>query len=177
MATLTNNSFLTADLSQTTGLLGDGSTTWINMNVTDSDTSQDDISLSNWVSVQGTLNNKTSVGNHVTGMIQQTSTTVVKFVSRTTNTDTVNVSPTLSENFIGQNRTAGTGFDYLINGVSGSFTKASLAPASFGMSVFKDQAFNRYSNSRLATYHYGPALNLATLESLQATLMSEIAAI
>jgi hypothetical protein len=31
--------------------------------------------------------------------------------------------------------------------------------------------------SRIATYHYGPALNLATLQALQSTLLTEIAAI
>ena len=174
MPTLTNNNFVDTDLNQLTGLVGDGSTKWINMGVTDSDTLQDNVSLSNWVSTQGTLNNKTSVGNHVTGMLDQTATTVARFVSRTTNTDTINVSPTLSENFIGQTRIVGTGFDYLINGVSGSFTRDSIAPVASGMSVFKDQAFNRYSDSRLATYHYGPALNLATLEALQATLLLEV---
>ena len=177
MTVATNNNFVAGDLDQLTGLKGDASTKWINLGVTDSDTLRDDVSLSNWVSVQGTINNKTSVGNHVTGMLDQTATTAVKYVSRTTNTDTINVSPTLSENFIGQNRTSGTGFDYQINGISGSFTKASIAPIAAGMSVFKDQAFNRYSNSRLATYHYGPALDLATLEGLQDTLITEIAAI
>jgi hypothetical protein len=50
-----------------------------------------------------------------------------------------------------------------------SASSASLFALSGGASAFSDV--------RMATYHAGPALNLATLEGLQDILITEIAAI
>jgi hypothetical protein len=82
----------------------------------------------------------------------------------------------------GASRSVSTGFDWVSAGASGSATRTSETPTVrklllFARSQDASDTPNLYSDPRIATYHAGPALNLATLESLQATLISEIAAI
>ena len=174
----TNNNFVAGDLDQLTGLKGDGSTKYINANVTDSDTSQDDVSMSCWVSTGTVVNNAVFMGTTRTGMQSTTADFAPKIKSRSTSSNQVNVSPTLVRNFFGHTRTNSTDFDYSINGASGTATRTSIASVAEDVGLFNTGSpTGVYSDSRLATYHYGPALNLATLEALQDTLITEIAAV
>ena len=175
MTVPTNNNFVAADLDQLTGLVGDGSTKWMHTNTIDSDVLQDDASLSCWVSDIGTQTTARFIGSsELQFNTNNPNTSGLRMWSQSTTRDI----PTgfTTNNFAGINRSTGTGYNYLVNGISGAFTRASLAPAGQPVSVFSSQTFGR-SDVRLATYHFGPALNLATLEALQATLITEIAAI
>ena len=172
MTVPTNNNFISTDLNQVTGLLGDG-TSYIHMNLTDSAVSQNDASLSCWVN---------SAASTLTGMVGSsalridsdiTPATGVRLYSQTTSRDLVSFT---QGSFVGHSRTVGTEYDYLVTGSSGTLTRASTAPAAGAMTVFARVTFAN-TDARLATYHFGPALNLATLEALQDTLLTEIAAI
>ena len=177
MQVLTNNNFVDTDLNQLTGLVGNGSTKYINANVTDSDTLQDDVSMSCWVSTATLVNNAVYMGTTRIGMQSTTAAFAPKIKSRSTSTNQVNVSPTVLENFFGQTRTNSANFDYLINGASGTATRTSLVAVTEDVGVFNlGSSVGVYSPARLATYHYGPALTLATIEALQATLLSEVVA-
>ena len=165
MAVATNNNLVAGDLDQLTGLKGDGSTKYINANVTDSDTSQDDVSMSCWVSTGTVVNNAVYMGTTRTGMLATTAAFAPKIKSRSTSSNQVNVSPTLVRNFFGHTRTNSADFDYSINGATGTATRTSIASVAEDVGIFNTGSSNGvYSDSRLATYHYGPALNLATLE-------------
>ena len=175
MTVLTNNNFVDTDLNQLTGLVGDGSTKWMHTNTIDSDVPQDDASLSCWVSDIGTQTTARFLGSSDLRFDTNNPNTsgLRMWCQRTTRDIPTNFT---TSNFTGINRSTGTGYNYLVNGTFGAFTGASLAPAGQPVSVFSSQTYGR-SDVRLATYHIGPALDLATLDALQATLITEIAAI
>ena len=177
MPTLTNNNFVAGDLNQLTGLKGDASTKYLDTGALDNSTSQNDASLSVWVTDNVPLDNAYWIGSQRLAQRSSINNTVVKFSARTTSSSQVNPSPDIVDGFIGQTRTVGTDFDWFINTNSGNFVKASTTPPGTGISVFSYGAGFNKNASRIATYHYGPALNLATLEGLQDTLISEIAAV
>jgi len=177
MPTLTNNNFVAGDLDQLTGLKGDASTKYLDTGALDNSTLQDDVSLSVWVTDNVPLDNAYWIGSQRLAQRSSVNNTVAKFSARTTSSAQVNPSPDLVDGFIGQTRTVGTDFDWFINTNSGNFVKASTAPLGLDIGVFSYGAGNSKNASRIATYHYGPALDLATLEGLQATLITEIAAI
>ena len=160
-----------------TGLKGDASTKYLDTGALDNSTSQNDVSLSVWVTDNVPLDNAYWIGSQRLAQRSAINNTAVKFSARTTSSSQVNPSPDLVDGFIGQTRTVGTDFDWFINTNSGNFVKASTTPPGTGISVFAYGAGSNKNASRIATYHYGPALNLATLEGLQDTLISEIAAI
>ena len=177
MPTLTNNNFVAGDLNTLTGLKGDASTKYLDTGALDNSTSQNDASLSVWVTDNVPLDNAYWIGSQRLAQRSSINNTVVKFSARTTSSSQVNPSPDIVDGFIGQTRTVGTDFDWFINTNSGNFVKASTTPPGTGIGVFSyGSGFNKNA-SRIATYHYGTALNLATLEGLQDTLISEIAAI
>ena len=177
MPTLTNNNFVAADLNQLTGLKGDASTKYLDTGALDNSTSQNDVSLSVWVTDNVPLDNAYWIGSQRLAQRSAVNNTAVKFSARTTSSSQVNPSPDIVDGFIGQTRTVGTDFDWFINTNSGNFVKASTTPPGTGIGVFSYGAGFNKNASRIATYHYGTALNLATLEGLQDTLISEIAAI
>jgi hypothetical protein len=178
MTVPTNNLFLSADLNQVTGLLGDGSTTYINTNVTDSDTSQDDVSMSCWISTTTVIQNAVFIGSLYHRHQSTTANFAPKLGNRNPSTNQINVSPNIAIDFFGSSRTGSTNFNYVIDGASGTASRTSVAPIGTDIGVFNlGNATGVYSTARIATYHYGPALTLATLQALQATLISEIAAI
>ena len=177
MPTLTNNNFVAGDLNTLTGLKGDASTKYLDTGALDNSTSQNDASLSVWVTDNVPLDNAYWIGSQRLAQRSAINNTAVKFSARTTSSSQVNPSPDLVDGFIGQTRTVGTDFDWFINTNSGNFVKASTTAFGQGISVFAQGAGSGKNASRIATYHYGPALNLATLEGLQDTLLSEIAAV
>jgi hypothetical protein len=78
--------------------------------------------------------------------------------------------------FYGINRTLSTEYSVQYGASSTTVTETSQAPLNDFISIFGASTQAKV-NARMATYHIGPALNLPTLRGLQATLLSEIAAI
>jgi len=177
MTVPTNNNFVADDLDQLTGLKGDASMKYISTGVLDNDVGQNDYSISVWVTDNVVLDNAYWIGSPRLAQRSSTVNTAVRFSAQNNSSAQVNPSPDLVDGFIGQTRTVGTDFDWFINTNSGNFVKASIAPIGDGISVFAWDAGNSKNASRIATYHVGLALNLATLQGLQDTLISEIAAI
>jgi hypothetical protein len=160
-----------------TGLKGDASTKYISTGVLDNDVGQDDYSISVWVTDNVVLDNAYWIGSARLAQRSSALNTAAKFSAQNNSSAQVNPSPDLVDGFIGQTRTVGTDFDWFINTNSGNFVKVSTAPSGLGISVFAQGAGLGENASRIATYHVGLALNLATLQALQSTLLSEIAAI
>jgi hypothetical protein len=177
MPTLTNNGFVIGDLNVLTGLLGDTSST-LNTNWSPSSNASDDLSFS--VYCTGTPNTGYVIGaGEFTAASNIQNDGYSRNNCQTGNSGRVAVS---TGNMSGTTRSASTGFDWVSGGSSGSFTQTAATPTASNFSIFS-RTGNEVdtvvgpTNASIATYHAGAALNLATLESLQATLISEIAAI
>ena len=174
MTVPTNNNFVAGDLDQLTGLLCDGTSKKINTNTDQSNYAQNDTSASVYRTETVSGTNPFQFGTNLANGFGARG--LSSFITACYGTQAVTGSASTTVGLLGISRSASTGYDYRSNGTTGTRTTASVTPAAGNMDVF---AINGTTNGsfRLATYHAGPALNLATLEGLQDTLITEIAAI
>ena len=175
MAVPTNNNFVVGDLDQLTGLKGDASTKYIFTGTTGADYAQNDASIS-FYRTEGFSGAGIATNSSTDGM------SIRAFADGDVSTGRLRLRGAISDlsvglGFNGLSRNNSADFDSLLDGTSRTLASTSLTPDTGELRLFQDNTGGRKSQSRIATYHAGPALNLATLEGLQDTLISEIAAI
>lgn len=179
MPAITNNNFVNADLSQTDGLKGDGSTKYLLTGVSSyTDVLQDDTSVSAYV----TADRESSVGRYVQAGAGSGRLSIIGNSTggrARTNNSTLSTlgTGTSVPALVGWSRDSASDFDYLAFGQSGTIAVASTADTPASIAIFADSTGASATAARIATYHIGESLNLASLEALQDTLISEIAAI
>jgi hypothetical protein len=182
MPVLTNSNFvgIGTDLTVTGGLKGDGSTKYLATGLIGTDLTQDDASLSVYVSNMPTINGSRLIGQgfatgDITLRFAATGSKLepIRFQSATLGQFDIVSSGSLS----GASRSASTTTAIRTGGNSYSSAVVSAAPTATGISVFAGGAGDAESDARLATYTAGASIDLAALEALQDTLISEIAAI
>jgi len=173
MTVPTNNNFVADDLNQLTGLLCNGVTKRIRTNTDQSNYAQNDTSVSTYRTETVSGTNPFYFGTNLANGFGARG--VASFITACYGGQAVTGSASTAVGLLGLSRSASTGYDYRSNGTTGTRTTASVTPASGNLDVF---AINGTTSGsfRLATYHAGPALDLATLEGLQETLLSEVAA-
>jgi len=170
MPTLTNNNFVAGDLLQTTGLKGDASTKYFDLNVLGSVVERDNASISVYITEadgafgfhMGHQGNKLTLRNNPYVQLNGAAAAPT------------NGKPT--SKIFGGSRTTSTDVDVRNNQVTSTISNTSSSPSGATMFLFA-RVTSASSKARLATYHIGYALDLATLEGLQDTLITEIAAI
>jgi len=185
MTALTNNNFVAGDLDPLTGLKGDASTKYLDTGSKFNDFPQNDFSMSCNITefiqeaTDGNYLTYQSFGDGVSQISTQNDAGVNpnNLITRcNTRNAKINFDLGSLEDLYGINRTVSTEYSVQHGASSTTVTEPSQAPANQIMSIF-GASTEAKSNARMATYHIGPALNLATLRGLQATLISEIAAI
>ena len=173
MTVPTNNNFVAGDLDVLTGLKGDASTKYIATGTDYLDYAQDDVSLSAYVSTP-------SGSGWIAGTGTPNGTFYIRDIGTTlrsaTHSPAINTGTAIISGLVGVSRSAPTTLNIRSNQTNTAFSGASITPVAGNLSVFGQNGFPS-SAARLATYHAGAALNLATLEALQDTLITEIAAI
>ena len=172
MTVPTQNNFVAGDLNTLTGLLCNGSTKRISTNTNQSNYAQNDTSVSTYRTETVSGTNPFYFGTNLSNGFGARGS----FITACYGAQAVTGSASTTVGLLGLSRSASTGYDYRSNGTTGTRTTASVTPAAGNLDIF---AINGTTSGsfRLATYHAGTALNLATLEGLQDTLISEIAAI
>ena len=177
MPALTNNNFVAGDLNTLTGLLSDGSTKYLATGLTGTDLSQNDHSFSAYASsaAKSAFLGGTYSTNFIRPIAVALGTSTTNFYSTAPLDSSLKITSTPS--LVGLSRSASTEFTARTNQGDETFTRTSGTPNTGGLSLYAVGAGVAPTTARLATYHAGPALNLATLEGLQDTLISEIAAI
>jgi hypothetical protein len=175
MTVPSNNSFITADLNQLTGLKGDGSTKYFGTGLNATDLAQNDASISVYITTGDTssayLAGANSGGDVITLRDVGSNSQVSMFASSAAS---FGGKPT--SGILGVSRVDSANQDRRANQVDYNEARSSIAPVSSALTVFATSGIV-HTDARFATYHVGPALNLATLEGLQDTLITEIAAI
>ena len=177
MTVPTNNNFVAGDLNQLTGLKGDASTKDINTGLLSNDIAQNDGSLSVYQTAAVTSGNYTAGSGYNGGIgggifLRDLGSTIQCAVHG----GLVSNGTGWVSGLIGGSRSSSTTQTQRTNQTDYPFASTSLAPTTDIIRVFAAGASPK-TDPRLATYHIGPALTLSTLEALQATLISEIAAI
>ena len=176
MPSITNNNFVAGDLDQLTGLKDEASSKFIDTGTIGTDYAQDDASLSVYASTVPTVNG--TIAGDQTGSggmyLRQGASTNIK---HSCHGATQTTAGAFGVGILGVSRDNSADYDYRTNATNGTLTQASVTVASGDITLFGASGQSSAYNGRLATYHVGPALDLATLEGLQDTLISEIAAI
>ena len=177
MPTLTNNFFLGTDLDQLNGLLGNGSTKYIGTGVTKGDLTQNDLSMSVYLTQVGTVSNvQTFIGATASALIQLNASSNTPRIANSggsfTDTDR-------GVGFYGASRDNSAGLDIRFKGTDYASTETSIAISGTDqLSVFARAGASLFSDWGIGTYHIGTsvgAAGLITLETLQATLITEVA--
>jgi hypothetical protein len=181
----TNNNFVSGDYNRETGLLGNGSTKYLNSNRNNNADPQNSKHLSVYVSSASTSGATAypeyiGAGSATTGasnigrlnnngglylQVNQATAAIVSGVGGSTG-------------FIGVSRSNSSNIDYRLASGTVNVTQASQAPQSLNIAVFVDLAEPTItqSNARLAFYSIGESLDLSLLDSRVSTLLTAIAA-
>ena len=176
MPSITNNNFVAGDLNQLTGLKGGTGSKSIDTNTVGTDYAQDDASLSVYASTTPTVIGTIAGDSTVSGGMQlrQGASTNIKHSCHGAVQTTVGA---FGVGILGVSRDNSANYNYRTNATNGTLTQASVTVASGDITLFGASGVSSLYDGRLATYHAGPALDLATLEGLQETLLAEIAGI
>jgi hypothetical protein len=180
----TNYNFVAGDYDRETGLVGDGSTKYLDSNRNNNAEPQDSqhvvVSLTQQPTINFTLAGTGINSGGVTGLFSSPlGGGNYEFQSRSRNN---NVSsggfPSLAGT-LGISRSASSSYSEISNAVIRSFTKISLTPLAGNIFVFgrnNSGSLNNPVNARLSFYSIGESLDLALLDARVTTLMTDIGA-
>ena len=170
----TNNNFVSADYDRETGLVGDGSTKYLDSNRNNNADPQD--------------------SKHISVYVQQASSVVASYIAGTTDTwiardsnalySRINQTSSIVQSglqsetgFIAVNRPNSTIIQTISGGVSPvSYSSASTAPANENLFIFQKGDSTQRTNARLAFYSIGESLDLALLDTRVSNLITAIGA-
>jgi len=178
----TNLNFVSGDYARKTGLVGNGSTKYLNSNRSQDADPQDSQHISVYAS---TAHSGAALGIYAgarDGSLVETSLSRSGAVpanmlirSRSTLLDTV-IGSGPSIGFIGVNRGNSASFVFRSSGSNTSLTRASSTPSAQNIGIFNRIAdLGGYCNGRLAFYSIGESLDLSKLDSRISTLITDIA--
>jgi len=179
MAIATQNNFVEGDLNQLTGLKGDASTKYINTGASSSNLALNDASASVFVTELDTTRAGYFGAASTSGSMRLFGSATRQYGSDREQIHGNNVSAlqiVSVDSLNGMSRDNASNFNFY-NGADNTVANLSTIAAGGDINLFTNNGASRYSNPRIATYHVGPALDLATLDALQDTLIAEIAAI
>lgn len=174
----TNNNFVSGDYNRKTGLIGNGSTKYLNSNRNNDADPQDNKHLAayksaNMLSGVGTLVGAQTVSSGGSWLLDNSNA----------NSDAVRINAASSivgqqfpaVGFVGASRSSSSGISIQLGGVSSSASLASAAPLNSDIWVLGGVG-NQYANARLAFYSIGESLDLALLDTRVSTLYTAIGA-
>jgi hypothetical protein len=174
--------FVSGDYNRKTGLLGDGSTKYLNSNRNNNADPQDSKHLSVYMSTHYTRDaNRCAIGMGVgaTGDSQLLSTTSTR-LPRLNYASSPGISDaTALSGLEGANRSNGSSIDYLYNGVSTNYSSNSTTPTAGNILIFcRGSAGSPFTlaNARISFYSIGESLNLALLDARVTDLINAFAA-
>lgn len=171
----TNNNFVAADYNRETGLVGDGSTKYLDSNASVSSTGigQDNHAFSVYISNLGSgTSGLIDLGRGSAGAIG-IHQTPPNFAIRSASSTFINRSETAE--FVGLTRASSSIFTSRLasSNQSHSVTSQSLRPGTVALYRFSEGT-QAYSDARLSFYSIGESLDLALLDARVSTLMTDI---
>lgn len=181
----TNFNFVSGDYNRKTGLVGNGSTKYLDSNRPNNSDPQNNKHISAYLTTgMGGAANESLFGTNTVATngptwIYRDTSNVLRFY----NNSRLAPSPSFSgagnsTGFVGSSRTLSASFTARVNGSNTTVTQTSQSPSSNDILVF---AYNnsspaQFSTCRVAFYSIGESLDLALLDSRVTTLMADIAA-
>ena len=170
----TNFNFVAGDYNRRTGLLGNGSTKYLDSNRNNNADPQDSQHMACWVSLalsSGTFPQYMGAGDTANGTNNLGVGMSAGFFyvrNRNGTADTVSAASSAT-GLVGTNRASASDYQLRLNGANTTFTRASEIPFNNTIKVFAGTtnagSTSFYSNGRLAFYSIGSALILAILDA------------
>lgn len=172
----TNFNFVSGDYNRKTGLVGDGSTKYLNSNRNNNADPQNSNHNAVYVSTAqtGALGNYIGTAN-ATGSnnLGQNIATLEMYARNRAITGSTVAGSALG--LLGHSRASSNVFTFRVNAVNASFSVNSEAPTTDSISIF-NRNLGSYANARLAFYSIGESLNLALLDARVTDLINAFAA-
>lgn len=163
----TNINFVSGDYNRVTGLIGDGSTKYLNSNRNNNADPQDNQHLAVWVkTIETVSSNLINGGNNVSGASGLSET-------GTRSRNGTPLSYAKATGFRGVSRSLSTAYNVRISGSTTAKTQTSQTPANSPITVFSWLG-SSYTNARMSFYSIGESLDLALLDARLATYMSSL---
>jgi hypothetical protein len=162
----TNFNFVSGDYDRTTGLIGDGTTKYLDSNRNNNADPQNSSHMAVYASQVGTgfaIGSGTASGANSVGAVATR--------NRNLTTDTY----TMGAGFVGHSRSSSASYVIRTSGANATATRASQTPQDASVLVFR--AASTYGTHRLAFYSIGESLDLALLDARVTTLINTLGAI
>jgi hypothetical protein len=172
-----NNNFVSGDYNRETGLVGDGSTKYLDSNRANDDDPQDDSHNAVWVATADSQANARSYidgGGLSSGAnnIGRSGTVTDLFV-RNRCSATTNPAAGTATGFIGTTRSGAADFTLRVSGANSTITQASQTPDTSSITVFSRDG-SLVTNARIAFYSIGESLDLEDLDTRVSALITAI---
>jgi hypothetical protein len=182
----TNFNFVSGDYNRKTGLVGNGSTKYLDSNRNNNVDPQNSFHLSAYASSASQVAFNNLIGARLPGdnesaraLHLSTGPTVVGYVNFS---GSISASSTFSSGFVGVRRATSTSATLRVGAVNtdSTSTSTSVAANSLNIPVFARRTaastLDGYSNARLAFYSIGESLDLALLDARVTDLINAFAA-
>jgi hypothetical protein len=173
----TNNNFVSGDYNRETGLVGDGSTKYLNSNRNNNADPQNSSHNAVFVTASSASNIFTNYigygggGSGVNGIALSNPATSLVYRCRSTNGSTT-VDQGLTTGFKGVNRSSSSSYLLRSGGAEVPVTEDSLSPLSYTTTIYAYQNNTFHSNARIAFYSIGESLDLALLDTRVSALIT-----
>jgi hypothetical protein len=176
VAPTNNGPFVSGDYNRTTGLLGNGSSKWLNSNRNNNSDPQDSRHIYARITaaqLDSTVTRRT-IGSNVVSGATVWGTTTTAIATRCSSSGSANTTLSLSTGGVGVSRSSAGSYSRMIYGSVTSVTNTSVSPSNGDIGVFATGAANEFSNARLSFYSIGEFLDLALLDARLSTYMSSL---
>ena len=175
----TNFNFVSGDYNRKTGLVGDGSTKYLNSNRNTNADPQDSQHVAAWVSTAGSAISQAYIGTRGLGSTANNTTIGIdtgSFFFRSRSNAFVTAGNSASTGLAGVSRSQGASYLYRVGGSTVSTNQVSGSPPSVNINVFSNPNTS-FSDARLAFYSIGESLDLALLDNRVSTLIAQFGAV
>lgn len=178
----TNNNFVSGDYNRAAGLVGNGSTKYLNSNRNNNADPQNDRHLSTYVHTAHTagtggvyagVGGGQSGANHFGRRGVAPADLFARSVSTTFDSITGQGGAT---GFLAMRRRTSSAFDFRVSNTTTNFSRTSEVPFSATTHIFQANPDINRTNARLSFYSVGESLDLAALDTRVSTLMTDLAA-
>lgn len=172
----TNANFVSGDYNRETGLLGNGSTKYLNSNRNSATDPQDNVHQCVYLTAGGSINiSRNIIGTSTSPQTFLSSGTSANLGSRCRTGGTFLNGSSTSVGFKGQSRNVAASYVLRVGGSNSTRAAASSGHPSVNHFIFATGASGSF-DGRLSYYSIGESLNLAFLDTRVSTLMTAIAA-
>lgn len=175
LAPTNSGSFVSGDYSRTTGLLGNGTSKYLNSNRNNNADPQNSRHMAVWrTSSESRAANRCAIGTaNGTGMGQLITTSTLR-IYRSAGADYQISDTSAIAGFYGHSRSASNDLKARYNGSTSTSTLASTTPLNGSITIFSRGGTDSFTDARISFYSIGEAIDLSLLDARLTTLMAAL---